>query len=56
MERIKAVADIKQDYSYSDEYQLMYEKLKTCGFKIDITKPEIIIRDDFGKFNKYFNL
>jgi hypothetical protein len=34
--RIKEVADIKKDYSYSDEYKKMYQALRSNNFEIDI--------------------
>lgn len=60
IDRIKAVAEIKQDYSYSNEYQLMYDKLKTCNFKIDIHNKEymfelskgIPIFEEYSNWNK----
>ena len=36
IERIKAVADNKKDYSYSDEYLKMYNALKAFNFNINI--------------------
>jgi len=57
IDRIKAVADIKQSYSYSEEYQLMYDKLKTCNFKIDIHNKEYMFQLSNGmpKFGEYLN-
>lgn len=54
-DRIKAVADIKQSYAYSDEYKMMYDKLRKSRFKIDITKPEFMFEDSEGRvdFNQY---
>ena len=40
IERIKAVADEKKDYSYSDEYEKMYKGLRRNGFKIDLENPK----------------
>ena len=45
VERIKAVADIKQDYAYSKEYQIMYDALKSNNFKIDIYDERFMIED-----------
>ena len=39
MERIKRVADVKKDYSYSEEYQIMYDAIVNSGWKIDIENP-----------------
>ena len=44
-ERIKAVADVKRDYAYSGEYQIMYDKLKKCNFKIDVDNPEFMFEE-----------
>jgi hypothetical protein len=55
IDRIKDVANIKQPYAFSDEYKLMYDKLRRCRYKINLTDPEFM----FGlnlvkpKFNQY---
>jgi hypothetical protein len=36
VQRIKAVADIKKDYAYSDEYLKMYLALRSKSFKMDL--------------------
>ena len=45
VERIKDVANIKKEYSYSDEYQKMYQSLRRNNFQIDITNPEFMIEN-----------
>jgi hypothetical protein len=45
VERIKAVADIKKDYAYSKEYQIMYDALKSNNFKIDIYDERFMLED-----------
>jgi hypothetical protein len=40
IERIKQVADIKKDYSFSNEYLKMYQSLRSNNFEIDVTKCE----------------
>ena len=40
IERIKAVADVKRSYSYSDEYKLMYDRIRKSKFKIDLTNSD----------------
>ena len=40
--RIKDVANVKQSYAYSDEYQVMYDKLRKSRFKINLNKPEFM--------------
>jgi len=56
VERIKSVASIKKDFSYSDEYQKMYQALRRNNFQIDITNPEFMIENigvwDYPHWNK----
>jgi hypothetical protein len=40
IERIKAVADVKKDYAYSTEYELMYNSLRRTKFKINLTEEK----------------
>jgi hypothetical protein len=40
VDRIKKVADNKQEYSYSDEYRVMYDAIKDSGWKINIENTE----------------
>ncbi len=58
VERIKSVASIKKDFSYSDEYQKMYQSLRRNNFQIDITNPEFMIENigvwDYPHWNKLF--
>jgi hypothetical protein len=58
IERIKQVADTKQDYSYSDEYLKMYQSLRSNNFEIDITNEEYMIKNinwyDYPYWNKLF--
>jgi hypothetical protein len=58
IERIKDVADIRKDFSYSDEYQKMYQSLRRNNFEIDITNPEYMIEEvgvwDYPHWNKLF--
>ncbi len=55
VDRIKAVADIKKEYSYSDEYLKMYQAIRRNNFQIDIDNPEFMIENDgfsdYGKWN-----
>lgn len=55
IERIKAVADNNQAYSYSDEYRLMYDKLRKSKFKIDLNNPEFMFEQSEGhsEFKRY---
>lgn len=56
IERIKSVASVKQDYSYSDEYGLMYESLKKNKFKIDINNPDFMfVKSENNDYYSYTN-
>ena len=60
IERIKAVADIKQLYSYSDEYKKMYQALRSNNFEIDITDSRFMIKHagfwGYNQWNKLFKI
>jgi hypothetical protein len=60
IERIKAVADIKQLYSYSDEYKKMYQALRSNNFEIDITDSRFMIEHagfwGYNQWNKLFKI
>ena len=45
VERIKKVADNKKEYSFSDEYMVMYNAIKNSGWKIDINNPEYLVEE-----------
>jgi len=42
IERVKAVASNNQDYSYSEEYRLMYKELAKTKFKINLDDDEFM--------------
>ena len=44
-ERIRAVANINKDYSYSEEYRKMYRQLAKSRFKIDINNTEFMFEN-----------
>jgi len=56
VDRIKSVADIKKEYSYSNEYLKMYQAIRRNNFQIDIDNPEFMIENDgfsdYGQWNK----
>jgi hypothetical protein len=60
IERIKAVSDIKQLYSYSDEYKKMYQALRSNNFEIDITDSRFMIEHagfwGYNQWNKLFKI
>lgn len=49
IDRMSAVADLKKDYAYSDEYRLMYDQLRKCKFKINLNNPEYMIEKSSGQ-------
>ncbi len=55
IDRIKAVASIKQEYAYSDEYSKMYDALRKTKFKIDLNNPEFMVESSEGQaeFRRY---
>ena len=54
VERIKAVADIRKDFSYSDEYRKMYQALRRNNFQIDVTNPEFMIENsEWSSYKSY---
>jgi hypothetical protein len=61
IDRIKSVAEIKKDYSYSDEYNKMFLSLYKSKFKIDLDKTEFmfelgLISPNFDKYKKWNKL
>ena len=58
VERIKAVATIRKDYAASDEYQKMYQSIRSNNFQIDIDDERFMIEndgfEDYGQWNKLF--
>lgn len=54
-DRIKDVANIKQQYAFSDEYKAMYDSLRKNRFKINLNNPEYMFELDsfIPKFNQY---
>ena len=53
--RIKMVAEIKQDYAFSNEYTTMFVNLKKSKFKIDVNNPDFMIEHSHGEpeFRRY---
>ena len=58
IERIKQVADIKKDYSFSNEYLKMYQSLRSSNFEIDVTNKEYMFEyignGEYKQWNKLF--
>jgi len=55
IERIRAVADIRQEYSYSNEYMVMYNNLRKNKFKIDLQNRDFMFEysDGYPEFRRY---
>ena len=53
LERIKNVADINQDYSYSDEYKVMYDAIKRNKSRIDLSNSDFMFEYGCGYFEDY---
>jgi hypothetical protein len=57
IERIKNVADVKQEYAYSKEYETMYQSLRKNRFKIDLNNKDYMFENSEGvsQYSKYSN-
>lgn len=57
VQRIRDVASLSQDYSYSNEYRMMYKELAKVKFIIDTNDPEFMFEHNLiqGKFEEYKN-
>ena len=51
IDRIKAVAEIKQPYAYSSEYAEMFMMLNKNRFKINLNNPDFMFEHTVGKVN-----
>lgn len=59
--RVKEVANIKKDYAYSNEYQIMYDNIRKNKFKIDILRKEYqfelgLIEPEFKRYKNWNKL
>jgi len=56
-ERIRAVANVNQEYAYSEEYRIMYRQLAKTRFKINLEDNEFMFELGLDKpeFKKYKN-
>lgn len=54
IDRVKEVAQIKQEYAYSSEYELMFKSLFKTKFKIDLLNPEYMF--ELGLTSPEYNL
>ena len=57
IERVLNVANINEEYAFSNEYFKMYKELKKTNFIIDLDKPEFMFEKGLDKpeFNGYKN-
>ena len=57
IDRVRAVANIKEEYAYSKEYDVMYSKLLKTRFKINLDNPDYMFELGltYPKFNRYKN-
>ena len=55
VDRIKQVASVNQDYSYSNEYRVMFDSLRKSRFKIDVTNNDFMFEnsDGYPEFKRY---
>jgi hypothetical protein len=53
--RIKKVAELNKEYSYSNEYMKMYKQLEKSNFLIDICDKDYMfeLSDGYGEFRRY---
>ena len=53
VDRIKKVADNAKDYSFSDEYRIMYHAIRKSNWKIDVKNPLYLVENlrDFTYIN-----
>lgn len=56
IKRIKKVADLNQDYAYSEEYKRLYDNLKLNNFKIDLNNKNFLFEEiKHFNYNSYYN-
>ena len=55
VDRIKQVVLVNQDYSYSNEYKIMFDSLRKSRFKIDVTNNDFMFEnsDGYPEFKRY---
>ena len=55
IDRIKSVADVNQEYAYSNEYATMYVNLRKSKFKINVNHKDFMIEHSYGEpeFKRY---
>ena len=53
LERIKKVAENSQEYSFSDEYKIMYDAIISNHMRIDLENPEYMFEYNVSYFKHY---
>jgi hypothetical protein len=58
IQRIQDVVNIKEEYAFSNEYELMFNVLRKSNFKIDINRPDFmfeinLITPDYNNYKKW---
>lgn len=53
LERIKSVSEVNTDYSFSDEYKLMYDTIIKNGSRITISNQEFMFETDVFYYRDY---
>jgi hypothetical protein len=61
IDRIKAVAEIRQEYAFSSEYELMFKSLFKSKFKIDLNEQEYMFelgltQPEYNRYRNWKNL
>jgi len=51
--RIKKVAENEQEYSFSDEYKIMYDAIINSNMKIDLENPDYMFEYNIRYFRQY---
>jgi hypothetical protein len=55
LERIKAVVEVGKDYSFSDEYKVMYDSIIKNRSRIDADNSAFMFERDISEYNHYKN-
>jgi hypothetical protein len=61
IDRVLNVANLNEEYAFSNEYFQMYKELKKTNFKIDLINPDYmfelgLIKPDFNKYRNWNKL
>ena len=53
LDRIKSVAEIGKDYSFSDEYKIMYDAIINNRSRINVGTQEFMFEENAGEYHQY---